>query len=443
MQAILDFIKSILPVPILKKIRPIGHGFLAFLAALRYGFPSNRMITVGVTGTAGKSTTIQMLAAILNQAGSKAGYITTISIFNGEHVHINQKGMSMPGRFELQNSLRRMADLGCRIAIIECTSEGLAQNRHVGINFDLAILTNLDRAHLDSHGSFENYRAAKGKLFAGLFGSARKDFFRKKIIGLNLDTADQYFLQFKADRKFAVSAEKDAPNRDKFQDYFLITDISEQSGSSKFKIHNQEFELHLPGLFNIYNAALAAAMAAELGISLDKAAAALSNFSGALGRMQLIANQKKLKIYVDYAPEPAGMRAALLSLQKLAHHRIIHVFGCTGGHRDIAKRFEFGEISAQFADLIFITNDDVYQSDPEKIADNIEAGIARVPKEKRRATEMRRILDRRQAIAAALAAATPEDLVIITGKGSEQFLILPGNKRIVWDDSKVVEEILA
>ena len=443
MQVLLDFIKGILPNSFLKKIRPLGHGFLAYLAAVRYGFPSERMIVVGVTGTSGKSTTIQMLAAILNHSGKKAGFVTTVSLFDGTREFINKAGMSMPGRFELQRDLRTMADQACKIAIVECTSEGLAQNRHMGINFDLALLTNLDRAHLESHGSFENYRAAKGKLFAGLAKSRHKRIFGKKIIGFNLEGADNYFFQFSADHKFAVSFDKNAAAIKKFDQIFFGSDFSETSAGSKFKINNQNFEFELPGKFNVYNAVLAAACADQLGVSLAQSSAALKNFEGVLGRMQKISNSKNLQIYLDYAPEPAGMRAALASLQNMPHGRIIHVFGSTGGHRDAAKRFEFGEISAQLANLIIITNDDVYESNPEEIAADIRTGIERVPTAQRKVSEIKTILDRREAIKTALQLAKPEDIVIFTGKGSEQFLILPGNKRIEWDEQKVIQEGLA
>jgi len=441
MQALLDLIKKLLPNSVLKKIRPLGHGFLAYLAALRYGFPSARLIVIGVTGTSGKSTTIQMLAKILNSVGRKTGYATTVGFFDGEQQRINSQGMSMPGRFGLQRDLRAMADRGCQIAIVECTSEGLAQNRHLGVNFDLALLTNLSEAHIEAHGSFEQYKRAKARLFAATSRGKKKKFFSKKILGLNLDSADPYFFSFAADEKFGITRfdPEAALLEKKVNKVYWIRAGSPQA----FKLNEQEFVLTMPGEFNYENAALAAACAASLDVALGESAAALRDFSGVLGRMQRIPNDKGFGIYLDYAPEPAGMRAALDSLKPLVKGRIIHVFGSTGGHRDVRKRFEFGAISAQRADVIVITNDDVYDSDPQAIAADVQKGIEQVAVGNRRAMEVRTILDRREAIKTALKLARPEDAVIITGKGSEQFLILPGNKRIAWDEQKVIEEALA
>jgi UDP-N-acetylmuramoyl-L-alanyl-D-glutamate--2,6-diaminopimelate ligase len=309
----------------------------------------------------------------------------------------------------------------------------------LGIKFQGALFTNLSPAHIDSHGSFENYRKAKGKLFASLTQTAQS------FIGVNLDDPNKnFFLQFNAARKFGVSSREDLVKPDNLT-YLLATNV--QVGNEiTFTVSNKSnkpvnFTLHMFGTFNVSNTLLAVGTAQILGVPIETAALALNDLSKVPGRMETIPSPTGTTIIVDYAPEPAAMEASLRSVQMIDHDKIIHVFGSTGGHRDVSKRFTFGEISAKFADTIIITNDDVYDSNPEEIAKNIQEGINRVETKKVSAVEA--ILDRKEAIARAIQIAGPKDIVLITGKGSEQFLVLPENKRIPWDDREVVKKLLA
>ncbi len=435
-----EFLKTLIPEGLLKAVRPWYHGLLAWDASVYYERPSEQMVVIGITGTAGKSTTTQILAHILNSASQRTGYITTVGFFDGRQNHINKHGLSMPNEIRLQKQLRAMAENGCRFAVIECTSEGLAQNRHAGINFDMALVTNLSPAHMEAHGGFEQYRAAKAKLFEALERGRRKSFFPKKIKGLNLDDPELgFYLQYPADETFGISfGDEKAVGVDSVVRGRMLP----AAGDVSFEAQGKQVRLKLPGKFNAYNALLAMAAALQLGVSIEQSIAALQNFSAVDGRMEAIANSRGIRIYVDYAPEPAGMRSALEAARKIAGQRLIHVFGATGGHRDKAKRYEFGEISAQLADVIIITNDDVYDSDPEEIARNVEEGIQRVKDQGLRIKDIQVILDRRQAVRHALELAKPGDTVIITGKGSEQFLVLPGNRRVAWDEREVVREEL-
>jgi UDP-N-acetylmuramoyl-L-alanyl-D-glutamate--2,6-diaminopimelate ligase len=443
MQNIKTWVKSVLPAGFVKTLRPLYHGCLAKAASWYYGRPSSRMIVVGITGTAGKSTTVKMLAHILNTRGRKTGFITTVSFSDGTREHINKHGLSMPGGPTLQKQLKQMRDSGCQVAVVECTSEGLAQNRHWGIGFQLAIFTNLSPAHIEAHGSFENYRQSKGKLFRSLnINHKSKILNLKSTIVVNLDDPNaDFFLEFTADKKIGVTQDE-VKKLLKLSEVLLISEARTENGLS-FSLEHQVFALKVLGEFNILNASLAAAAAKALGVPLADSASALASFSGALGRMQEIPNPLGLKIIVDYAPEPAAMLAALKSVSGLPHKKIIHVFGSTGGHRDVKKRFEFGEISAAYADEIVITNDDVYDSDPEKIAEDILSAIKKSKRYTLNAVRSQTILDRRQAIQYALNSAQPGDTVLLTGKGSEQFLVLPGNKRIDWDEAAVVHKLVA
>lgn len=430
--SMLEAIKKLLPKTVLKKIRPIYHGLLAHAAAVAYGHPSRKMRVIGLTGTAGKSTTVQILAALLNANGHKTGYTTTAGHFDGKVQHRNLSGLSMPGRFELQYYLYSMLNNGCEYAIVEATSEGLEQNRHLGIDFDGCAITNLDEAHLESHGSFEKYKHAKGRLFRALEKSQKKN----KFLGANFDSLDpEYFLSFKADRKFALTFQGA-----EFEGQVFEGKFEEQPG--KFLLNGLEFETQLPGRFNILNAAMAMAIANMAGLSLEDCAKALREFQGIVGRMEKIENSRGLQIYIDYSPEPFDLKNSLEALAALPHQRLVHIFGSTGGHRDKAKRFEFGKISAQIADKIIITNDDVYESDEQEIADNILEGINKVAAKNRKVKEVQTVLDRETAIKQAINEAEEGDLLVFTGKGSEQFLVLPGNQRIDWDERGIVEEAL-
>lgn len=429
--------RAIIPKFLFKALQPVYHGLMAMIANLYFGKPTEKLFVVGVTGTAGKSTTVMMLAKILNTAGKKTGFITTAGSSDGNINTINKHGLSMPGGWMLQKQLKEMVNNGCTHAIVECTSEGLAQNRHKGIKFQGALFTNLSPAHIDSHGSFENYRAAKGKLFSSLTQTP------ESFIGANLDDPNKnYFLSFPSSRKFGISTREDLPKPDNMKTFFArnvqVTDKIQFDLIEDLK--SVQFNFHMFGTFNISNALLAIGAGQMLNVSLETAATALNNLDTVPGRMETIPAPNGATVIVDYAPEPAAMESSLRAVQMLDHDKIIHVFGSTGGHRDVSKRFTFGEISARFADTIIITNDDVYDSNPMEIAENIKTGIAQT--ENKKATSVEVVLDRKEAIAKALQMAAPKDIVLITGKGSEQFLVLPNNKRIEWDDRKVVKELL-
>jgi UDP-N-acetylmuramoyl-L-alanyl-D-glutamate--2,6-diaminopimelate ligase len=436
-QQLKNLIRPFIPKQVFKSTQPIYHGVSAYLASWYFGRPSETLIVIGVTGTAGKSTTVNLLAQILNHNGHKTGFITTANWSDGRTEQTNIVGQSMPRGWDIQRHLSNMLRHGCKYAIIECTSEGLAQNRHAGINFDVALFTNLSPAHLDNHGGFENYKQAKGRLFSAL-GKHKLNV--KKVIGANLDNEHAaYYLKFAADIKFGVTARQTSSNLDKT---FSITNV-QSTDKTVFQLDGVTFRTNLLGEFNAYNAGLAAGCAHMFGVSLEQSAAALASSSGVPGRMEFIDNHLGIKILVDYAPEPIAMRSALQAAAAMPHQRLIHVFGSTGGFRDTQKRFEFGQLSAQSANVTIITNDDVYDSDPQAIADNIKQGIEQIASPERQVAKVLTILDRRSAIREALQLAKPDDLILITGKGSEQFLVLPGNKRIPWDDRQVVREELA
>ena len=429
--------RAIIPGFLFRALQPTYHGIMARIASIYFGQPSHKLFVIGVTGTAGKSTTVMMLAKVLNTGGKKTGFITTAGSSDGNGNSLNTHGLSMPGGWMLQKQLAEMVRNGCACAIVECTSEGLAQNRHSGINFQGALFTNLSPAHIESHGNFENYKHAKGKLFAALQTTSQS------FIGVNVDDPNKnYFLSFPAAHKFGISTREDISKPKDIttilaQNIQVSDRIAFDVSEGNERVH---FDFHMFGTFNISNALLAIGAGRMLGVPLSTAANAINNLDTVPGRMEIIPAPNGATIVVDYAPEPAAMEASLRAVMLLPHENIIHVFGSTGGHRDVAKRFIFGEISAKLAHTIIITNDDVYDSNAQEIANNIHEGIERQTQKKVSSVEI--ILDRKTAIKHALDMATEKDIVLITGKGSEQFLVLPGNERIAWDERSVVKELL-
>jgi len=433
----INFLKQLVPESLLKLVRPWYHGIIAWDASIYFDRPSERLIVIGITGTAGKSTTAAMLAHILNASGLKTGYITTVDFFDGQKDYINKHGLSMPNEIRLQKQLHAMVLNKCKAAIIECTSEGLGQNRHWGTNFDIGLITNLSGAHLEAHGGFDQYRAAKAKLFSAVFKGSRKKLFPHKFLGVNLDDPQaEFFTKFRADKIFGISLNGAQSAVDKSYRAHAVS-------PGNYEIEGHALELNIPGKFNVYNALLAVACANMLGMRVADAALRLKDFTVIAGRMEEIKNSRGIKVFVDYGCEPVSIKSALLAVNELPHNRIIHVFGSTGGHRDTSKRFIFGKTSAELADVSIITNDDVYDSDPQKIAEDIAEGFRQAESGKYKVKSVETILDRREAICHALSIAQPNDIVLITGKGSEQFLVLPGNKRISWDEREVVREELA
>jgi len=430
----MHLLKAFIPEVVLQFARPWYHGAVALVASYYFDQPSKNMTVIGITGTAGKSTTTQMLAKILNFAGKKCGFITTVSFSDGDKEVINKHGLSMPGGWLLQKQLKIMLANGCKFAVVECTSEGLAQNRHLGVDFDYALFTNLSPAHTEAHGGLKNYKKAKGKLFASV-GLSQTGVAKKTIVA-NLDDKEaEFYLAFPAAQKLAVSFFGKASEQcDKV---YRASDMPDG-----FMMEGVNFQISLLGEFNYFNAALATVTAVSLGVDLKICADALMEFKVIPGRMEDIKNDREFRVLVDYGCEPASFTAALKAANQLPHQKLIHVFGSTGGHRDKQKAFEFGKTSAEYADEIIITNDDVYGSDPNKIAREIELGIKSADSRQQTADSIKIILDRREAIKYALSIARPGDLVLITGKGSEQFLVLPDNNKIDWDDREVVRQEL-
>ncbi len=446
-------------MPLFRILQPIYHFLLSWLAAVFYCFPSEKLIVIGITGTTGKTTTVYLLAKILESAGFKVGFTSTAMFNNGQREWLNDKKMTMVGRFFTQKILRQMVKNGCQYAIVETTSEGIRQFRHRFINYDIVLLTCLYPEHIESHGSFENYKRAKGKLFAHLkkcrpkYVNEKKQVMKpatglkkielervkKKIIVNGDDEHASYFLNFWAEEKIAYSQRGQVFG---IKDLKIIPygEIKPSATGTSFKIRGAKINLPFLGSFNAMNAAAAISVGLAEGLSLEVIKNGLEKIQGVPGRLEKIDEGQDFTVIVDYAFEPKAVAKLYETIALLPHKKIIHVLGSAGGGRDAARRPVLGRIAGERADYVIVTNEDPYDDDPETIISQVALGAEKTGK--RTGENLFKILDRRKAIKKALDLAQAGDLVLITGKGSEQAICVAGGEKIPWDDRAVVRDLL-
>lgn len=432
-----NYLRKLIP----SKLISAYHYLLAYIAPALYGFPSRKMIVIGVTGTKGKTSAINYIWSVLNAGGIKTGVVTTANIRIGEEESLNSFHMTMPGRFVLQRFLRKMVAEKCEVAIIETTSQGISQYRHIGIDYDIAIFTNLTPEHIDAHGSFENYKQMKGKLFESLSHTRRKYWrgkkFGKAIIANADDENHVFFSSFNADKKIVWSVKSMSDNR--------AEDIVPGSDGVEFRVNGDQYKLMIPGVFNVHNALPAILIAKLFGIPKDKIAFGLASLRIIAGRMEEIHQAenkaKKFRVFVDYAHEKQSMTQIMEAAKylKTPAGKIIVLLGAEGGGRDKGKRAIMGEIVGKYADIVVASNVDPYDDDPAPIVEDIARAAEK--EGKIRGENLFVIEDRREGIAKALSIASEGDVVIITGKGAEQSMII-GGQTIPWDDRNVVREEL-
>ena len=427
---------------ILKKLVPYFifeayYYLVALTGAIFYGFPSQKMIVVGVTGTKGKTSAINYIWACLTAGGVKTGLISTANIKIGEEEVLNKYHMTMPGRFVIQSLMAQMVKAGCKYCLVEVTSEGIKQKRNIGIIFDTAIFTNLTPEHLPSHGgSFEKYKEMKGKLFANLTKKYKKisgKRIEKTIIVNNDSEYSEYFKNFAADNKVSFGIKEIA-------DYRALN-VQENPEGVTFDLDNKAYLLSILGSFNVYNALPAIIVAKSAGVSDSDISTGLSNLHLIPGRMEKINEGQKFLVLVDYAHEKESMTNILTTANHLKKNnsKTIVLLGAEGGGRDKAKRALMGEIAGRLADYVFVTNVDPYEDDPKQIIEDIAVVAEKAGKI--RGQNLFTIEDRRESIKKALSIASENDVVLITGKGAEQSMVI-GGKSIPWDDRTVVREEL-
>ncbi|MBI2024409.1 hypothetical protein HYT00_03425 [Candidatus Giovannonibacteria bacterium] len=400
MDKLFFFLKRFIPKRVFIFFQPFYHRLLAFLAAVVYGFPSRGMKVIGVTGTSGKTTTIEFLYEIFTEAGLKTASASGLWFRIGNEKSPNNLKMTMPGRFRIQKFLREARRNGAEYVFLEVTSEGIKQYRHTFIKFYAAILTNLSPEHIESHGGFEKYRSAKAELF--------------KIAPLAIlngnDPNFEYFYKILA---------RDGSRKEKI--VFVENDFP------------RDLVLKMPGEFNKMNAVAALTFAKHEGIRPDTARDALSKIGGIEGRMEYLnlPGGRDFKILIDYAFLPQVLEK-VYEEAKSKSEGLVCVLGGTGGGRDKWKRPKLGDVAAKYCRKVFVTNEDPYDEDPMEIINQV-AGTH---------DEFEKILDRREAIRTALKETKPGETVVITGKGAEPWIMGPGGGRIAWDDRKIAMEEL-
>jgi len=430
----LDFIRKLIPRRIFRALQPAYHFILNWLAALVYGFPARRLIVIGVTGTAGKTSVVYLTAKMLGAAGYKTGFTSTAVFSDGDKEWLNDKKMTMPGRFFTQRFLRRLVRQGGRYAIIETTSEGIKQFRHRFIDYDSLIFTGLYPEHIEAHGGFEKYRAAKGELFRRLKLSWPKNINGKPIVKTIIANGDDenagYFLNFESEAKMIFGQAAGADVR--------IGEVVAGSARTAVVLNDQKINLHLLGAFNAYNAAAAYAVGLNQGLSPEIIKSGLESVSGLAGKMEIINGGQDFTALVDYSFEPQALAKLYETATLIPHQRIIHVLGSTGGGRDKSRRRILGRLAGEQADIVVVTNEDPYDENPLEIIDQVAAGAEEAGK--KLGINLFKVDDRRQAIKKALILAKKHDLVLFTGKGAEQHICLAGGKKMPWDEREVVRQ---
>ncbi len=426
---------------------------LAWLSAAWYGFPSRELVMIGVTGTNGKTTTVNLLYSILKTAGYKTGMLSTLKAVIGDQEEPLELHVSTPEAPVVQRYLRQMVAAGMTHCVLETTSHGLAQHRVTAVDFDTAVITNITHEHLDYHGTYEEYAQAKARLFDMVAASelhARKPFPVTKTAVLNLDDSSYGRLAaIPTPRQFSYSLENPAADMhtttyttDPWGSYFEI-EVKSQTVARPYNTLHLPIKSRLLGLFSIYNMLAAAATAYTLGIDPDVIQAGLQAVELVHGRMHQIQRGQSFIVHVDFAHTPDGIDKAIgaargILQQRDSGGRIIVVFG-SAGLRDPEKRRLMAEVAAEKADLTVLTAEDPRT---ESLAD-ILVVMAAGCRAKGGVEEQTfwRVPDRGQAIYFALTLAQDNDFVLICGKGHEQSMCF-GVIEYPWDDIKATETAL-
>lgn len=424
LERILLFGKKAIPRSLFETLQPGYHWFLAWSAAVFYMMPSKKLKVIGVTGTKGKSTVVYLLSRAFEEAGIAAASLGSLgSGINGKEWP-NYFPNTMPGRWRLQKFLKLAVKAGARYAILEVTSEGIRQKRHLGVKFDTAVFTNLEPEHIERHGSFENYYAAKQELF-------RKAKFCHVI---NFDDKHKnLFSGFAAEKKITFGI---------LGGDIQAREISYQDTGTEFRVGESVFRSKQLGEFNVYNALAVLAVMRAYDIPLGKIQDVFSKVNFIRGRLQEMDNVRGLRIFVDYAHTPNALSAVYKTTRKLLkknhnEKKLICVLGAAGGGRDKRKRPELGKLAGIYCDKIILTNEDPFDEDPDEILADILSGIDRG-----KLSSVYKIPERREAIKKALNLARRGDIIIMTGKGAESYMRFKDGKKIPWDEARIVRELL-
>ena len=426
----IDFFRKIISDT--NPLRLLYHKIVAMIAAIYYRFPARKMIVIGVTGTNGKTTTVNLIAKIFETAGYKVGMTSTINFQVGEKKWNNTTKQTTLGRFGLQRLLKEMADAGCKYAVVEVSSHALTQSRVWGINFDCAAFTSISQDHIEYHGGFANYLHAKGLLFKKVSKSGKKTNVPKVMILNQDDQYYSYFDQFIADRKITYGLKGGT---------ISASNVKLKPDGSEFTLtvpnNAVPVDFDLPGDFNIQNALCAAAIAMAYGVSVEDIKRGLEAAKTIPGRYDHVDAGQDFSVIVDYAHMPSALEKLFSMYRDLTPlGKLFAVFGATGGGRDKGKRPDMGAVADKYADYIIVTDDDPYSDDELEIIDQVSSGIKR-----KEGDRFWKIIDRREALRLVLTLAKKGDTVVVAGKGAEEIMKVRG-QTIPWNDKKVIVELL-
>lgn len=393
---------------------------LGIVASNFYDNPSEKLTLAGITGTNGKTTTTTLLYNLFTQLGFRCALLSTIEnrisdkVLNSNH--------TTPDPITINQLLAQAVDEGCQYAFMEVSSHGIHQNRLAGLTFKIGAFTNITHDHLDYHQTFSNYIAAKKKFFDELPKTA--------IAITNMDDKNGLImLQNTNAKKVTYSLKSNSEYKGKI--------IENRLDGMLLQFNNQEFWTVLAGKFNAYNELLAYTIASELGFDSLDIVTALSKLQRVKGRFETYVSDDKKYIIVDYAHTPDALQNILeaINQSRTRNEKLITVFGC-GGHRDKEKRPKMGNIATRLSDLAIITSDNPRDENPDEIIQEIETGIG-----PQNTNKYLSITDRKQAIRTAIKMAAPKDIILIAGKGHENYQEING-KHFPFDDMKIAKELL-
>ena len=397
------------------------------LNTLNGGSPARGMKVIGVTGTNGKTTTCFLIHRMLHEAGYKVGLMTTVGYGVGDNIKPQVDHMTNVPVPKLIKRLKEIQGEGAEWLVMEVTSHALAQHRDWGIPYSVAVLTNITHEHLDYHGTFDNYVAAKRMLFEKT--NRNKKGLRTGVVNADDPSAAKFTSAIKSSTTYGIKAGE-----------LKAKGIELSAGGVKYKavVGDESYAIncHLPGRFNVYNSLAAVGVGRALGLDKAQIERGIAALEAVQGRMTTIHSRKGFDVVVDFAHSPDALENVLKASKEMAKGRVLLVFGATGD-RDKSKRPVMGQAAVKNADLIFLTDDETYTENPELIRQAVYKGISEAGGE----TKTTMVGDRLEAIKAAIAAAKPGDVIVLTGMGH-----LPsrnmGGKEEPWNEIQIARDLL-
>lgn len=426
--SIRNVVKAVIPEKLFKSIEPTGHLLESMLVATRYGFPAKKLRVIGVTGTNGKTTTSFFIQRMLHEAGVKTALASTVAYGVGDDIVQQQEHITTARATVLQARLKKFVEQGAEWVVIETSSHALAQNRVWGIPYEIAVMTNITHDHLDYHGTFENYREAKRKLFK----IANKHGLRYGVVNADDESAELFAKTVENSTTYGIQ-----------QGDIRATNITLTSDGSTYTAtvgdDVYDISIKIPGEFNVSNSMAALAVGRKLGLTKEQIEKGLAALESVEGRMNAIEEGQPFKVLVDFASTPDGFEKFFSSVRPLVKGKLVAVFG-SAGRRDENKRAEQGRIAGKYADVVIATEEDDRDDDSAKILRQIAEG----------ATESGRVQDetlflipnREEAIGFALTqVSNPDDMVVLLGKGHEK-TIERADGEYPWNESDVARAAL-